>query len=101
SLDEALVQTADGCVPEPDAPLTVRWESDAVIVVEKPAGQATAPLRADETGTLANALLGHYPELAGIGYSPREPGIVHRLDTETSGLVVVARTAKAFETLRE
>jgi 23S rRNA pseudouridine1911/1915/1917 synthase len=101
SLEEALVQPADGCIPEPDAPLTVRYESDTVIVVEKPAGQATAPLRADETGTLANALLGRYPELAGIGYSAREPGVVHRLDTETSGLVVVARTAKAFEVLRE
>jgi 23S rRNA pseudouridine1911/1915/1917 synthase len=101
-LDEALVQTGDvGCIPEPDAPLAVRYESDAVIVVDKPAGQATAPLRADETGTLANALVGRYPELGGIGYSAREPGIVHRLDTETSGLVVVARTAKAFEVLRE
>ena len=51
---------------------------------------------AEETGTLANALLGHHPELAGIGYSALEPGIVHRLDTDTSGLVVVARTKAAF-----
>jgi 23S rRNA pseudouridine1911/1915/1917 synthase len=53
----------------------------------------------DERGTLANALVGHHPELVGVGYSPREPGIVHRLDTETSGLVVVARTAEAFDAL--
>jgi 23S rRNA pseudouridine1911/1915/1917 synthase len=79
----------------------VRHESAQVIVVDKPAGQATAPLRADERGTLANALVGRFPELAGIGYSPREPGIVHRLDTDTSGLVVVARTAAAFEALRD
>jgi len=72
-----------------------------VLVVDKPAGQATAPLRAGETGTLANAVVGHHPELAGIGYSAREPGIVHRLDTETSGLVVVARTAEAFSALRD
>lgn len=89
------------CVPEPSAPLVVRHESAKVLVVDKPAGQPTAPLRPDETGTLANALIGHYPELEGFGYSAREPGIIHRLYTETSGLVVVARTAASFETLRE
>lgn len=88
-------------VPEPDAPLVVRYEAKELLVVDKPAGQPTAPLRADETGTLANALAGRHPELAGIGYSPREPGIVHRLDNETSGLVVVARNADAFEALRD
>lgn len=102
ALDDATVKSAEeGCLPEPDAPLVVRHESPNVIVVDKPAGQATAPLRPDEPGTLASALLGHYPELAGIGYSPKEPGVLHRLDTETSGLVVVARTAPAFESLRE
>ena len=87
-------------VPDPATPLNVRFESSAVVVVDKPAGQPTAPLRAGEIGTLANALLARYPELAGIGYSPREPGLVHRLDTDTSGLVVVARTAAAFETFK-
>ena len=102
SLDELTVKSAEGgAIPEPDAPLTVRHESAGVIVVEKPAGQPTTPLRPEETGTLANALVGRYPELAGIGYSPREPGVVHRLDTETSGLVVVARTASAFDVLRD
>jgi 23S rRNA pseudouridine1911/1915/1917 synthase len=102
SLDDAIVKAADApCVAEPDAPLVVRHETASVLVVDKPAGQATAPLSSDETGTLASALVGHYPELAGIGYSPREPGVVHRLDTETSGLVVVARSASAFESLRE
>jgi 23S rRNA pseudouridine1911/1915/1917 synthase len=72
-----------------------------VIVADKPGGQPTAPIRAGETGTLANALVGHHPELAGIGHSPREPGLVHRLDTDTSGVVVAARTAEAFETLKE
>lgn len=100
-LDDA-VRTAEGpCVPQPDAPLTVRHDSPAVLVVDKPAGQPTAPIREGEIGTLANALVGRHPELEGVGYSPREPGIVHRLDTETSGLVVVARTAAAFEALRD
>jgi len=102
ALDDLTVKSVEGgALPEADAPLTVRHEAAGVLVVEKPAGQPTTPLRSEETGTLANALVGHHPELAGIGYSPREPGVVHRLDTETSGLVVVARTAEAFELLKE
>ncbi len=89
------------CTPEPDAPLVLRFESDTVLVADKRAGQPTAPLRAGERGSLANALVGRFPELAGVGYGPREPGILHRLDIGTSGLVVVARTAAAFVTLRE
>jgi 23S rRNA pseudouridine1911/1915/1917 synthase len=102
ALDEAAVKSAEGAaVAEPDAALTIRHQAEQVLVVDKPAGQPTAPLRSDETGTLANAIAGRFPELVGIGYSPREPGIVHRLDTDTSGLVVVARTASAFEALRD
>jgi len=101
-IDEAAVASADSpCIPEPEAALVVHHESARVLVVEKAAGQPTAPLRSDETGTLANALAGRFPELVGIGYSAREPGIVHRLDTDTSGLVVVARDAEAWNTLRE
>lgn len=100
-VDELLAKAGDGaCVPEPDAPLVVRFESAGVLVADKPAGQPTAPLRPGETGTLASALLGHYPELEGVGYGPREPGLIHRLDTETSGLVVAARTEAAFDALR-
>lgn len=100
-VEEALVAGGDGpCVPEPEARLVELHAGDAVLVLDKPAGQATAPLRDGETGTLANALVGHHPEVASFGYSPREPGIVHRLDTETSGCVVAARTADAFEKLR-
>jgi 23S rRNA pseudouridine1911/1915/1917 synthase len=93
-------------VATPDAPLKIVLENDQVVVVDKPAGQATAPLRPGEVGTLVNAILGRFPELipssaeAFIGHSSREPGIIHRLDTETSGAVVVARTAGAFETLK-
>jgi 23S rRNA pseudouridine1911/1915/1917 synthase len=92
-------------VAAPDAPLRVVIETDQVVVVDKPAGQPTAPLRPGEVGTLVNAVLGRYPELVPegdtyIGHSAREPGIIHRLDTETSGAVVVARTAAAFDTLK-
>jgi 23S rRNA pseudouridine1911/1915/1917 synthase len=100
TLEGVAAEGDESAVADATVPLNVRFESSAVVVVDKPAGQPTAPLRAGETGTLANALLARYPELAGIGYGPREPGLVHRLDTDTSGLVVVARTAKAFETLK-
>jgi 23S rRNA pseudouridine1911/1915/1917 synthase len=90
----------DPAIAEPEAALAVRFEAASVLVVDKPAGQPTAPLRAGERGTLANALVGRYGELAGVGYGPREPGILHRLDTFTSGLLVVARTTGAFAALR-
>jgi 23S rRNA pseudouridine1911/1915/1917 synthase len=96
---DAETEGDGSAVPTPDAPLTVVYESPLVVVVDKPATQPTAPLRPGETGTLANALVGHYPELAGIGYGPREPGLLHRLDTGTSGLVIAARTAAAFDIL--
>jgi 23S rRNA pseudouridine1911/1915/1917 synthase len=93
-------------VATPGAPLRVVLETPQIVVVDKPAGQPTAPLRPRETGTLVNAILGRYPELvpsgtdAFAGHSAREPGIVHRLDTETSGAIVVARSAAAFDELR-
>jgi 23S rRNA pseudouridine1911/1915/1917 synthase len=88
-----------GCVPEPDAALVVVLETPEVVIVDKPAGQPSAPLDPGERGTLANALVARYPELAGLGFSPREPGLCHRLDTGTSGLLLAARTAQAFTTL--
>jgi 23S rRNA pseudouridine1911/1915/1917 synthase len=100
-------QVADApALGTPGAPLKVILETPQLVVVEKPAGQPTAPLRPGETGTLVNALLGRYAELVTdrihglVGHSPREPGIIHRLDTETSGVVVAARTAEAFATLK-
>jgi 23S rRNA pseudouridine1911/1915/1917 synthase len=102
-----VAQVADTpAVASPEMPLKVVLETAQVVIVDKPANQPTAPLRPGETGTLVNAILGHYPELVAtdrdrfIGHSAREPGIIHRLDTETSGAVVVARTEEAFETLK-
>jgi 23S rRNA pseudouridine1911/1915/1917 synthase len=98
-LDLDSTAQGPGAVPDPDAPLTVLLETDLVLVLDKPAGQPTAPLDPGERGTLANALLARYPELEGIGFSPREPGLCHRLDTGTSGLVLAARSKEAFEVL--
>jgi 23S rRNA pseudouridine1911/1915/1917 synthase len=92
---------ANEAAPEPDAPLNVQFVNDDVVVVDKPAGQPSAVVRAGDTGTLASALLGRYPEMAHVGYSRRESGLVHRLDTGTSGLLVAARTQAAFVLLRD
>lgn len=91
---------SDAALPDAGVSLEVVLETPEVVVVDKPAGLPTAPLSPGEKGTLANGLVARYPELAGIGFSAREPGLVHRLDTDTSGLVVAARTAEAFEVLK-
>jgi 23S rRNA pseudouridine1911/1915/1917 synthase len=74
-----------------DIPLRIAYEDEALIVIDKPAGLVVHPGNGNTSGTLMNALLHHAPELAGV---PRA-GIVHRLDKETSGLLVVARTLTA------
>jgi 23S rRNA pseudouridine1911/1915/1917 synthase len=99
SVEIEIAEETQGAVADADAPLEILLETDRVIVIDKPAGQPTAPLTPGERGTLANALVARFPEVAAFGFSPREPGIVHRLDTETSGIVVAARTKPAFEAL--
>ncbi len=82
--------------PEPeDIPLAVVHEDAELIVVDKPAGMVVHPAPGAETGTLVNALLYHCGDsLSGIGGALR-PGIVHRIDKQTSGLVVVAKSDAA------
>ncbi len=98
-IDVDVEEVVAGAMPDPDAPLTVVFETAHVLVLDKPAGQATAPLEPGEKGSLANALLSRYPEVASCGFSPREPGLCHRLDTDTSGLVLAARDPQTFQTL--
>lgn len=92
--------TPESVAAEPEAPLDVRLEMPELVVVAKPAGQPSVPLDNAERGTLAGALVARYPEMRSVGYRPREPGLLHRLDTQTSGLLVAARSARAFEQLR-
>lgn len=99
SLPDAPEDGAAMPEASPERPLVVLVETADVVVVDKPAGQASAPLRPGETGTVANALVGRYPEMAGVGFHPREPGLLHRLDTGTSGVLVAARSADVFATL--
>lgn len=87
----------EGIAPEA-VPLRVVFEDAHVLVVDKPAGMVTHPGAGRIDGTLAAAALAHAPEMAGVG-SPRRPGIVHRLDKGTSGLIVLAKTQAAYDGL--
>jgi 23S rRNA pseudouridine1911/1915/1917 synthase len=83
--------------PEPIA-LAIVHEDAHVLVVDKPVGMVVHPGAGHARGTLAAAVLAHAPGIAGVG-GPRRPGVVHRLDKETSGLLVLAKTAAAYESL--
>ena len=79
-------------------PLTIVYEDDAVLVVNKPAGMVTHPAHGNRTGTLVNALLHYCASLSSLN-DPSRPGIVHRLDKDTSGLLVVAKNDGAHAKL--
>ena len=86
-------------VPEPeDIPLEIVFEDEDMVVVNKASGMVVHPAPGHFTGTLVNALLHHCPNLSGIGGVAR-PGIVHRLDQDTSGLIVVAKSQAAMDGL--
>jgi 23S rRNA pseudouridine1911/1915/1917 synthase len=95
-------------IPEPekpslepeDIPLQILYEDKDVIVVNKPAGMVVHPGAGNASGTLVNALLFHCGKLSNLG-SPSRPGIVHRLDKETSGVMVIAKTDSAYLRLVE
>jgi 23S rRNA pseudouridine1911/1915/1917 synthase len=85
--------------PEPEAlPLRILFEDPDVVVLDKPAGMVVHPAAGHASGTLVNALLHHITDLSGIGGELR-PGIVHRLDRGTSGLMVVAKHDRAHQEL--
>lgn len=86
-------------VPE-DIPLDVLHEDEHLLVVNKPAGLVVHPGPGHRDGTLVNALLFHYPAIEDVG-PPDRAGIVHRLDQETSGVLVVAKNQAALESLQE
>src|SRR6266536_1117543 len=88
---------AEELTPEPIA-LAIVFEDEHVLVVDKPAGMVTHPGAGQAAGTLAAAALAHAPTMAGVG-GPRRPGIVHRLDKGTSGLIVLAKTRAAYDSL--
>lgn len=98
---ELVIEAARAVIgPDESIALQVLFESPDYVVVDKPAGLPTAPLRRSDSRSLAAALLARYPEMQGVGFREREPGLVHRLDNETSGVVLAARTAEAFAAAR-
>jgi 23S rRNA pseudouridine1911/1915/1917 synthase len=88
-------QTEETSAPEPSPDLGIAYEDEHLLVVDKPAGVVVHPAAGHATGTLVQALAGRT-----AGGDPERPGIVHRLDRGTSGLMVVARTDEAYEGLR-
>jgi 23S rRNA pseudouridine1911/1915/1917 synthase len=91
-------QVASRLVPE-KFPLVVVHEDEFLAVIDKPSGMVVHPGAGIQTKTLANALITRFPEIKGLG--PKEkPGIVHRLDKETSGVILIARTQMAYQELQ-
>ena len=96
-LDEAQDNS-----PLPDRSVSPRciFEDDAILAFDKPSGMSVQPLTRRETGTLMNGVVARWPECIGVGDSPLMAGALHRIDSGTSGLVLVAKSAASFENLR-
>jgi 23S rRNA pseudouridine1911/1915/1917 synthase len=97
--DETVAGT--GLTPEPTLAATLLWEDAEVVAALKPAGMPTHARRPTDHGTLANFLIAQHPELHAVGRVGLEAGVVHRLDTGTSGIVLAARTPRAYARLRQ
>jgi 23S rRNA pseudouridine1911/1915/1917 synthase len=100
--DEIVVRIpppAPVAIEAEDIPLSIVYEDADLIVIDKPAGLVVHPAAGHDRGTLVNAILAHAPDLKGIGGEMR-PGIVHRLDKDTSGLIVVAKHDAAYRELQ-
>jgi 23S rRNA pseudouridine1911/1915/1917 synthase len=101
TIDPAAIPVAELPSADPSVRFAVVHEDADVIVVDKPAGLVVHPGAGNRDATLVHGLLSRYPELEGVGDDPIRPGIVHRLDAGSSGLLVVARTARAHAGLVE
>ena len=91
---------APSSIESQELPLTILFEDDELVVIDKPAGLVVHPAAGHRNGTLVNALLFHVKDLSGIGGELR-PGIVHRLDKDTSGVMVIAKHDEAHRRLTE
>jgi 23S rRNA pseudouridine1911/1915/1917 synthase len=104
-IDRGVEQPVALPEADPSVVFEVVYEDEEIIVVDKPAGLIVHPGSGHRTGTLVNGLLARYPDVgtlpAEVGSEPDRPGIVHRLDRGTSGLMVVARTSSAYHSLVE
>jgi 23S rRNA pseudouridine1911/1915/1917 synthase len=92
-----IEENLDGLIPE-DIPLAILYEDEHVILFDKPAGTVVHPGAGNSGGTLVNALLAYFPPIRQVGELDR-PGVVHRLDKETSGVIIFAKSDKAYRWL--
>jgi 23S rRNA pseudouridine1911/1915/1917 synthase len=97
-----VVEVAPASVPAvlPPPPLELLYQDDDLLAVAKPAGVPSQSLRPGETGTVASALVARFPECAGASEDPREGGLAHRLDGETTGVLLAARNRETWLRLR-
>ena len=96
-----LAEASDNRVmPDDSVHAPCVFEDEWMMAFDKPAGMPVQPLTCRETGTLMNGVVARHPECRDLGDSPLMAGAVHRIDADTSGLVLVARTAAAFANLR-
>jgi 23S rRNA pseudouridine1911/1915/1917 synthase len=88
-------------VPQPELPLSFLHEDEALVFLDKPAGAPSHPLQSGEFGTVVNALVARHPECIDASEDPREGGLCHRLDTQTSGVLLAARQRSVWQRMRE
>ena len=99
-LEIRIPATEPTNIPHEKIPLDIIYEDKDVLVINKPAGMVTHPSAGHQTGTLVNAVLGYAPDIQGIGGQER-PGIVHRLDKDTSGIILVAKNDFSHQWLQD
>lgn len=87
--------------PDPKVSFAIVYEDKDIAVIDKPSGLLVHPAVATDTKTLVHGLIAHWPEMAKVGESLDRPGIMHRLDREASGLMVVAKNQKAYDHLKD
>jgi len=95
-----LLESRDRVVVPEEGPLEIAYVDASLLAVNKPGGQPCHPIAAGETGTIANLLAARHPEMDGIGGDPLMPGLLHRIDAGTSGVVLCARTQASYDFIR-
>jgi 23S rRNA pseudouridine1911/1915/1917 synthase len=99
-VEVELAEEGAPLVAEPGLALSLLYQDAWLVAVDKPAGMPSHPLKPGETGTAANALVARFPEVAAAGEEEREGGLVHRLDIETSGVLLAARDRQTWNAVR-
>ncbi len=94
-------QVEEAIVPNADMALSILFEDEQIVAIDKPAGTPCQPLGPSERDTIANALVARFEGMAKVGDDWREAGLCHRLDIETSGVLLAAKTRTAWEAMRQ